>query len=116
MEASDQKDDTGTVEEQHKEARYTERDLSLRPVPAVYIAIRDINVTLHGGHAVKASSFFSRRRKARDGIEELGPRTTDKKILNGISADFPSGSLTGKALYTTLVTWLPADTNPSYSR
>jgi hypothetical protein len=82
------------LEEQPKEANtsYTERDLSLRAVPAVDIAIRDVSVTLRSNPAVRPLSLLLRRKQATEGVDAT---STDKKILNGTSADFPSGTLTG---------------------
>jgi hypothetical protein len=65
---------------------YADRDLSLRPVPAVDIAIRDVNVTLRNSITLKSKL---KRKKASDVAEG------DKRILDGVSADFPTGSLTG---------------------
>jgi hypothetical protein len=65
---------------------YRDRDLSLRPVPAVDIAIRDVNVTLRNSITLKSKL---KRKKASDVAEG------DKRILDAVSADFPTGSLTG---------------------
>lgn len=94
--AKDDKDnDVATIEEQRKDADkgHTERDLSLRPVPAVDLAIRDVNVTLRASAAGKGLGIFSGRKQAPS--EEEAPQNVDKKILNAVSADFPSGTLTG---------------------
>lgn len=68
------------------ESRFDDRDLSLQPVPAVDIAIRNVNVTLRDKLTFK--SRFKRK-------SALDVTKNDKRILDDVSADFPSGSLTG---------------------
>jgi hypothetical protein len=96
----DKEIDAGAANEPQKSTSKgpTERDLSLRAVPAVNIAIRDVNISLRGSHANKAPLSLRRRKRATGAGEETSNTTSEKKILNTISADFPSGTLTGKAL------------------
>ena len=65
---------------------FDDRDLSLRPVPPVDIAIRDVNVTLRN----KLTLQSRLKRKSASDVAE-----GDKRILDHVSADFPSGTLTG---------------------
>jgi hypothetical protein len=68
------------------ESHFDDRDLSLQPVAAVDIAIRNVNVTLRDKITLK-SRF---KRKSASEVAK-----NDKRILDDVSADFPSGSLTG---------------------
>ena len=65
---------------------YDESDLSLRAVSPVDIAIRDVNVTLRN----KLTLASRLKRKSASDVA-----TGDKRILDNVSADFPSGSLSG---------------------
>ena len=78
---------TETIPRTSKESHhYEDRDLSLRPVPAVDIAIRDVSVILRN-----SITFLSKLQRKKP----LDVAQNDKRILDGVSADFPSGSFTG---------------------
>ncbi|KIW03124.1 uncharacterized protein PV09_05767 [Verruconis gallopava] len=79
--------ETGAVDDPVKNSKDA-RDLSLRPVPPVDIAIRNVSVVLRNSGVVNSSIPLLRK----PGRAEAA--AGDKKILDSVSADFPSGSLT----------------------
>lgn len=76
-------------------SKQSDRDLSLQPVQACEIAIRDVSLSVRGTGIVKTSlPTVSRKRSYKSLDEEQNVKSDNKRILSGISADFPSGQLT----------------------